>query len=232
YKPRRCLDGKKGGRECYVRHHLRVQSQNISCEGGATISVLKATYGRDDNETCPNKYVFTTNCSAESSLSVVQGICNDQASCNLIAINSVFGDPCFGTFKYLRVTYECIEDKAAPITLTRKRLPVTVFARYIRFHPISQLSWNALRVEVYEEIDECASNIHNCHGHAVCLNSVGSFECICNPGYTGDGKDCSDIDDCLTNASDCDQHATCVTQLDPSVVYVIMVFQAMGRSVQ
>ncbi|XP_068681245.1 adhesion G protein-coupled receptor L4-like isoform X1 [Montipora foliosa] len=94
--------------------------------------------------------------------------------------------------------------------IDQKTLPVTVFARYIRFHPISQHYWNALRVEVYEEIDECASNIHNCHVHAVCLNSVGSFECRCNPGYTGDGKNCSDIDHCLTNASDCDQHATCV----------------------
>ncbi|XP_068747255.1 venom prothrombin activator omicarin-C non-catalytic subunit-like [Montipora capricornis] len=76
--------------------------------------------------------------------------------------------------------------------IDQKTLPVTVFARYIRFHPISQLSWNVLRVEVYEEIDKCASNIHNYHVHAVCHNSVGSFECICNPGYTGDGKDCSD----------------------------------------
>ncbi|XP_068748140.1 lactadherin-like [Montipora capricornis] len=75
--------------------------------------------------------------------------------------------------------------------IDQKTLPVTVFARYIRFHPISQHYLNALRVEVYEEIDECVSNIHNCHVHAVCLNSVGSFECICNPGYTGDGKDCS-----------------------------------------
>ncbi|XP_068747901.1 L-rhamnose-binding lectin ELEL-1-like [Montipora capricornis] len=83
------------------------KSRNISCEVGETIRVLKATYGRDDNETCSHE--LTTNCSAGSSLSVVQSSCNDQASCNLNASNSVFGDPCVGTIKYLRVTYRCIK---------------------------------------------------------------------------------------------------------------------------
>ena len=32
----------------------------------------------------------------------------------------------------------------------QKTLPVTVSARYIRFHPMTQESWNTLRVEVYE----------------------------------------------------------------------------------
>ncbi|XP_068689194.1 lactadherin-like [Montipora foliosa] len=34
--------------------------------------------------------------------------------------------------------------------IDQEMLPVTVFARYIRFHPISQHAWNTLRVEVYE----------------------------------------------------------------------------------
>ena len=32
----------------------------------------------------------------------------------------------------------------------QQTLPAPMFARYIRFHPISQHSWNTLRVEVYE----------------------------------------------------------------------------------
>ena len=32
----------------------------------------------------------------------------------------------------------------------QKTLPVTVSARYIRFHPMTQEYWNTLRVEVYE----------------------------------------------------------------------------------
>ncbi|XP_015768377.1 PREDICTED: D-galactoside-specific lectin-like [Acropora digitifera] len=85
------------------------ERQTISCEGGATISVLEASYGRHDRKTCPKEPIRTTNCNAGSSLSVVQSSCNDQASCNLFASNSVFGDPCFGTVKYLQVKYECIE---------------------------------------------------------------------------------------------------------------------------
>ena len=87
------------------------ENQIISCEGGATISVLEASYGRHDNETCPSERIRTTNCNKGSSLSVVQGNCNYRASCDLLASNSVFGDPCYGTFKYLQVKYECIGGK-------------------------------------------------------------------------------------------------------------------------
>ena len=30
----------------------------------------------------------------------------------------------------------------------------------------------------------------NCDVNADCINTEGSFECVCKPGYTGDGKDC------------------------------------------
>lgn len=84
------------------------QRRSISCEGGATIIVLEASYGRHDRHTCPHSSIRTTNCNAASSLSVVQGNCDDQGSCTLFASNSVFGDPCVGTFKYLQVKYKCI----------------------------------------------------------------------------------------------------------------------------
>ncbi|XP_068748139.1 uncharacterized protein [Montipora capricornis] len=93
--------------------------------------------------------------------------------------------------------------------IDQKTLPVTVFARYIRFHPISQLSWNVLRVEVYEGIDDCLINASDCDGHATCVNTVGSFSCLCNHGFSGNGTSCSDIDECFTNAHNCDENATC-----------------------
>ena len=34
----------------------------------------------------------------------------------------------------------------------------------------------------------------NCDENADCINTDGSFECVCNPGYTGDGKDCEGMD--------------------------------------
>ena len=41
------------------------------------------------------------------------------------------------------------------------------------------------------DIDECASNVHDCHSSASCTNTAGSFSCSCNNPYTGDGKTCS-----------------------------------------
>ncbi|PFX12463.1 Uromodulin [Stylophora pistillata] len=44
-----------------------------------------------------------------------------------------------------------------------------------------------------KDIDECSENTHNCHSDANCTNNEGSFKCVCNEGYTGDGKSCRAI---------------------------------------
>ncbi|XP_068762183.1 ZP domain-containing protein-like [Montipora capricornis] len=175
------------------------ESQNISCEGGATISVLEATYGRDDNETCPSEFVLTTNCSAAGSLSVVQGICNDQASCNLSASNSVFGDPCFGTVKYLRVTYECIE---APDPCDSDPCQ--------NGGTCTNLGDNNFECECApgfggdiceEELDPCANN--PCKNGGTCTDLGDSiFECECATGYTG-SRCRKDVDECKDNNGGC-----------------------------
>ena len=38
------------------------------------------------------------------------------------------------------------------------------------------------------DIDECTAN--PCDANAACLNTNGSFECTCRPGFDGDGKVC------------------------------------------
>ncbi|RUS84658.1 hypothetical protein EGW08_007578, partial [Elysia chlorotica] len=54
-----------------------------------------------------------------------------------------------------------------------------------------------------------------CHSHDDCdwpraeCNANNNCECI--PGYTGDGRTCTDVDECLTGAAtDCSVNATCV----------------------
>lgn len=42
-----------------------------------------------------------------------------------------------------------------------------------------------------QDIDECKSKRHPCSQYADCINGIGSFDCICRPGYTGDGRVCT-----------------------------------------
>ena len=37
------------------------------------------------------------------------------------------------------------------------------------------------------DVDECVQGTRNCHTNATCSNTVGTFTCACNEGYTGDG---------------------------------------------
>ena len=42
------------------------------------------------------------------------------------------------------------------------------------------------------DIDECSKNSHNCsYSTASCTNINGSFKCICKPGFSGDGHNCT-----------------------------------------
>ena len=40
------------------------------------------------------------------------------------------------------------------------------------------------------DIDECKGN-HSCHEDANCTNTNGSYVCDCQPGYTGNGQNCT-----------------------------------------
>uniref|UniRef100_A0A8C6P410 Signal peptide, CUB and EGF-like domain-containing protein 1 n=1 Tax=Nothobranchius furzeri TaxID=105023 RepID=A0A8C6P410_NOTFU len=45
-------------------------------------------------------------------------------------------------------------------------------------------------------VDECAEGSDDCHIDALCQNTPKSYNCICKPGYKGDGKECEDVDEC------------------------------------
>uniref|UniRef100_A0AAX7TCA9 Signal peptide, CUB and EGF-like domain-containing protein 1 n=1 Tax=Astatotilapia calliptera TaxID=8154 RepID=A0AAX7TCA9_ASTCA len=49
---------------------------------------------------------------------------------------------------------------------------------------------------VCADVDECAEDSDDCHIDALCQNTAKSYNCICKPGYKGDGKQCEDMDEC------------------------------------
>ena len=40
------------------------------------------------------------------------------------------------------------------------------------------------------DVNECSTS-HNCDSNASCSNTVGSYMCACDFGYSGDGFNCS-----------------------------------------
>ncbi|CAL1547140.1 unnamed protein product, partial [Lymnaea stagnalis] len=46
------------------------------------------------------------------------------------------------------------------------------------------------------DIDECTTNA-NCTVGQRCVNTLGSFECVCSPGYIMGNNMCQDINECL-----------------------------------
>ncbi len=46
-------------------------------------------------------------------------------------------------------------------------------------------------VHIFSDIDECSMDSHTCDLYATCMNTMGSYECMCNMGYEGDGFICS-----------------------------------------
>jgi hypothetical protein len=63
-----------------------------------------------------------------------------------------------------------------------------------------------------EDVDECATDTHDCAPEAICENRVGGFDCSCPEGASVDPTDasrCVDLDECATQADACDRHASC-----------------------
>lgn len=112
----------------------------ISCQNGKRIDVLNATYGRLDRQTCSDTRIKSTNCRSNNSLKHVQGKCDGTTECQLQANNSVFGDPCEGTYKYLEVKYRCQE------SIGNYKRETIKCARIMRHTRISKVAKTALTV--------------------------------------------------------------------------------------
>nr|XP_023693344.1 L-rhamnose-binding lectin CSL2-like [Paramormyrops kingsleyae] len=82
---------------------------SISCENDL-IRIYDAFYGQMSPTICsngrPESQLTNTNCALANVVDIVSKGCNDRTSCDLAF---AFTDPCFGTYKYLEVSYGCIE---------------------------------------------------------------------------------------------------------------------------
>ena len=60
---------------------------------------------------------------------------------------------------------------------------------------------SCLLFPIYTDINECDRDLDNCDINAKCNNTIGSFNCICNMGYSGTGimSDCSESHSSLVN---------------------------------
>ena len=66
------------------------------------------------------------------------------------------------------------------------------------FYPVSlpfllkeSLLVNFLSISFQLDIDECKGSNNVCDDNAYCSNTVGSYNCTCKEGFTGDGHSCS-----------------------------------------
>ncbi|XP_035694564.1 uncharacterized protein LOC118428574 [Branchiostoma floridae] len=89
------------------------ETMTLECSTNQHIAVVHALFGRTETE--PNCggdswYFGNTNCRSINAVSVVKDQCDGRRTCTVTADHAVFGDPCFGTSKYLEVKYGCLEN--------------------------------------------------------------------------------------------------------------------------
>ena len=47
-----------------------------------------------------------------------------------------------------------------------------------------------LHVSLFTDIDECLLGSYICETNTDCVNTGGSYDCVCSPGYTGFRNNC------------------------------------------
>ncbi|XP_065054872.1 uncharacterized protein LOC135683524 isoform X2 [Rhopilema esculentum] len=69
----------------------------------------------------------------------------------------------------------------------------------------------------YNEIarHECTLGTHACGANAYCKYTTGSFQCICQSGYTRTGSTCSliDVNECVQGTHNCNSNAYCTNTI-------------------
>ncbi|CAI5648621.1 unnamed protein product [Oreochromis niloticus] len=195
----------------YLEVDYTCQFQSLTCEGfqanlqcgeGQIIVVHGAHYGRHDKTTCsagrPASQLQVVTCSSQSSTDVVAKSCNGKKSCTIPATNSVFGDPCVGTYKYMQVVYTCqfqtVTCEGSQINLQCGKGQVLVIHR-ADYGRRDKITCSAGRPASQLQLETCSSpgskNIvaNSCNGKNSCTisasNSVFGDPCVGTYKYLG-----------------------------------------------
>lgn len=106
-------------------------SRTIRCYGGKKINIIEANYGRlTGGQICPG-VIKTTYCGAARSQAKVRATCQAKSQCVLKATNSIYGEPCKGTRKYLEV--RIIQLKLVLLEIFSTYIPFFIVFRRLYF---------------------------------------------------------------------------------------------------
>ena len=142
---------------------------------------------------CPDGYVLDSNGTGYDDIDK----CTDDSTCDVNAdcsnLTGIFECACHegydgdGTSGTCIDVDECENPDACPANAQRTNtIDVFEFA----------CMDDSERSLVCNNLDECEIGSHNCHASAVGSDALGSFECACLNGFTGNGTSCVDIDEC------------------------------------
>ena len=67
--------------------------------------------------------------------------------------------------------------------------------------------------------EETMNKERPCDQDGLCLNTLGSYECKCRPGFVGNGFHCDDLDECTYGRHNCSSLAMCENGVGASVAF-------------
>ncbi|KAF6206005.1 hypothetical protein GE061_017230, partial [Apolygus lucorum] len=114
-----CLQASCSNVKHYTKTVCEQETMKLNCLPGQSIKIIDVFYGRNTEEICtldPNQPANLNCPSPPHSKDEVEKRCNFKQICSVWAHNNVFTDPCLNTFKYLRVSYMCLEDPLRTVT--------------------------------------------------------------------------------------------------------------------
>jgi len=80
---------------------------HLQCGPPNILEIHGADYGGDAAFICGNGQGSDEACALIDKTQTVKSRCDNKQMCTIVALSSIFGDPCPGLNKYLNVMYAC-----------------------------------------------------------------------------------------------------------------------------